>query len=189
MNLKEAFIWLARNWDKLPRGLRALFYVAVVVLAYTWGKKSWDEGLLREWLGATATKQDLQQQFDSLKVETVQLSTLMAQQMLRDYNDSLKRIRDSAERHILQPMLRNQLDQLKRLQRLESAQGMTNQHINAMSSRTSEQLERLVQHTERDDTRTDVGEVMEAIMQRLDNIEERLDQPPPPNKRNTRQKF
>ena len=150
--------WFGKAWPTWPRPVRQIILVMAFGFAFGTGIVLGPQ-ILRGWLPENLvnvpTKQDLHGQFEDLKEETASHTTAVVATAMANLTDSLHRERRLAEDSILHPMLSNQFELFRRVKRVENLLGVTNTHISTMRDETSQQLERLVQHSQQDDTRTE----------------------------------
>ena len=167
-------------WERVPKLIQRAIAFGVSVgfvlcmLMALW--LVWGSGYFQERLGIPITRQDLEQQTETLQMDQHELIQTTVTQAIIEYDQHLQQyLRDKEEdarRTILDPILKGMEALEQNQQQLMRAQSSTDREVRDMPKVFDSKLDRLIEKTKRDEERQREREVLEELLRRAKERDE-----------------
>lgn len=173
------FAWLADLWNQSPKGLKkvlaGVLVVFAVVFAIVIAVHVWTAGWIQDKLGIVATKEDLQEQTGTIAAQQA-LVAAEVDAALAKYDQSVKGYlqeeRKLAVDTTLKPLLKLVFELRDDMRETKASTERTRSRVESMPQpQRYEDLQRIIQ--EQPPSRTD--QLLERVLDRLDEQDQRLD--------------
>lgn len=172
------FAWLTELWNASPRSLKkvlaSVLVVFAIVFAVVIAVHVWTAGWIQEKLGIVVTKEDLQEQTDTLAANA-QSAADQVSAALATYDDSLKVYLQSERRlavdTTLKPLLKLVFNMNERTKELEALQRTTQSSVSRLPAQYEGALQRIIE--EQPPSRTDA--LLEQLLESQRKQQQQLD--------------
>lgn len=165
---------IADIWEKTPKLIQRSIAFGITVgfilcmLMALW--LVWGSGYFQERLGIPITRQDLQEQTETLQTDQHELIQATVAQAIIDYDQHLQQYLSDKEEHarrtILDPILKGMEALEKNQLQLMRAQNSTDREVRDIPKVFDSKLEHLIEKTKRDEERQREREVLEELLRR-----------------------
>lgn len=173
------FSWVADLWNQSPNGLKkvlaAVLVVFAVVFAIVISVHVWTAGWIQDKLGIVATKEDLEEQTDTISAQQALVAAEVDAAIAR-YDQAVKgylqQERMLAVDTTLKPLLKLVFELQADVRKTKESSERTRTRVESLPIQQQyEDLQRIIQ--EQPPSRTD--QLLERVLERLDDQDQRID--------------
>ena len=173
------FSWVAELWNQSPKGLKKVLAGVLLVFAIVFGivigVHVWTAGWIQDKLGIVATKDDLEEQTTTIAAQQALVASEVDAALAR-YDESVKgylqQERKLAVDTTLKPLLKLVFELRDDIRETKASTERTRTRVESMPQpQRYEDLQRIIQ--EQPPSRTD--QLLERVLDRLDEQDQRID--------------
>jgi hypothetical protein len=184
-------------WEKIPQRIQQALAISIGVgvvlcmLMAMW--LVWGSGYFQERLGIPLTKQDLQEQTETLQEDQTVLIQSVVDASIAEYNYEIQEFLRSKEEHARETILNPILSGMEALQRNQQqmmrSQNSTSLQVEQMPAVFDRKLDRLIQQTTQEEERKRERDLLEELLRRAKERDNEDHEPEPVPKKNTKFKL